>query len=130
MAAVGRLGAGDFLVLDIEAADKQSPERVAQFSFDFVHLVHNETKRPVFIYTGEWFWDPQAGGSAKCASFPLWVSGYSASPPLPKGWKAWTFWQYTDKASVPGISGGCDYSKFAGTEGELHQLVGEHVSCL
>jgi GH25 family lysozyme M1 (1,4-beta-N-acetylmuramidase) len=53
---VGSTGAGDFLVLDIESADKQSPTRVAEFSSEFVKLVHNHTKRPVFVYTGEWFW--------------------------------------------------------------------------
>jgi lysozyme len=90
---VGATGPGDFLVLDIEASDKQSPTRVADFSAEFCKIVHNATKRPVFVYTGEWFWDPQAGGSSKCADFPLWVAGYSSSPPMPKGWKKWTFWQ-------------------------------------
>jgi GH25 family lysozyme M1 (1,4-beta-N-acetylmuramidase) len=93
LSEVGNTQAGDFFVLDIESADKQSAAKVAKFSSKFVHLVRNATKRPVFVYTGEWFWDPQAGGSDACADFPLWVSGYSSSPPMPKGWKKWTFWQ-------------------------------------
>lgn len=125
LATVGTLKAGDFLVLDIEAADSQSPTQVASFSAEFVHLLRNKTHgKPVFVYTGAWFWDPQAGGSSSCQNFPLWVSGYSSSPPMPKGWSKWTFWQYSDKASVPGISGGCDYSRFYGTSAELHALVG------
>lgn len=110
--------------------DKKSPAAVAQFSHDFVKLVHNKTKiyglgTRVMVYTGAWFWDPDAGGSSKCNDHPLWISGYGTSQPtVAKGWKKWTFWQYTDKASVPGISGGCDYSRFSGTKAELHTLVG------
>jgi lysozyme len=124
ISTVGKMHAGDFLVLDIESANGMSPSHVASFSSEFAHLAHNKTGRPVFVYTGAWFWDPQAGGSSSCSSFPLWVSGYSSSPPMPKGWSKWTFWQFTDKASVPGISGGCDYSKFSGTTSELEKLVG------
>jgi GH25 family lysozyme M1 (1,4-beta-N-acetylmuramidase) len=29
---------------------------------------------------------------------------------MPKGWSDWAFWQYTDKKSIPGITGGCDAS--------------------
>ena len=122
---VGPLHAGDFLVLDIEAANSQPPATVAAFSSEFVHLLKNRTQRPVFVYTGAWFWNPQAGGSSSCASFPLWVSGYVASnPPIPRGWNSWTFWQFTDKAAVPGIAGGVDYSRFVGTQAALNSLVG------
>ena len=78
---VGSLHAGDFLVLDIEAANGESPSKVASFSSQFVHLVHNRTSRPVFVYTGAWFWNPDAGGSSSCSAFPLWVSGYVRHPP-------------------------------------------------
>jgi GH25 family lysozyme M1 (1,4-beta-N-acetylmuramidase) len=95
------LRAGDFLVLDIESATAGTAanttgldaNQIAQWSLDFVSAVRSKTKRPVFVYTGEWFWDPHAGGSAKCEDYPLWVSGYSSSPPMPKGWSKWTFWQ-------------------------------------
>ena len=38
----------------------------------------------VWVYTGAWFWNPQAGGSAAVGNHPLWVSGYVKSPPMPK----------------------------------------------
>lgn len=50
-------------------------------------------------------------------------SRYAASPPMPKGWLTWTMWQYTDKGSVAGVSGGCDVSKFKGSQTELELLV-------
>ena len=42
-------------------------------------------KQRVWVYTGAWFWNPQAGGSAAVGDHPLWVSGYvSGHPPMPK----------------------------------------------
>eukprot|EP01051_Picozoa_sp_SAG22_P014147 SAG22_NODE_1676_length_3830_cov_3.388100_3_plen_89_part_00 len=39
------------------------------------------------VYTGRWFWDPDAGGSSALSSHPLWISGYvPGAPPMPKGW--------------------------------------------
>lgn len=37
------------------------------------------------MYTGAWFWDPDAGGSSIVSDHPLWVSGYTSTPPMPKG---------------------------------------------
>lgn len=36
---------------------------------------------------------------------PLWVAHYTGSggPLLPPPWKFWSFWQHTDRGSVPGI---------------------------
>ena len=83
LSVVGPTKAGDFLVLDIEKATAAtasnqtgslSPVAVAQWCLDFVSSVRTKTKRPVFVYTGQWFWDPSAGGSDKCKDYPLWVS--------------------------------------------------------
>ena len=42
-------------------------------------------KNRIWVYTGAWFWNPQAGGSSLLKSYPLWVSGYvKGSPPVPK----------------------------------------------
>jgi lysozyme len=39
---------------------------------------------------------------------------------MPGGWSDWTFWQYTDKAQISGISGGVDCSYFRGGDGDLY----------
>jgi GH25 family lysozyme M1 (1,4-beta-N-acetylmuramidase) len=31
---------------------------------------------------------------------------------MPAGWGSWTFWQYTSRGSVPGITGTVDVSYF------------------
>jgi lysozyme len=128
----GSLAAGEFAVLDIETADSQSPSSVAKWSNTFVSTVQAKLKVPpsrVFVYTGAWFWNPQAGGGKSLPSsffkHPLWVAGYVPSkPPMPAGWSSWTVWQYTDKDSIAGISGNVDCSRFQGTQAELERLVG------
>lgn len=124
---VGTLSAGDFLALDIETSDSQSASSVASWCKTFVSHVMSLTGLPktrVFIYTGAWFWNPQAGGSSSVGDHPLWVSGYTSSPPMPSGWADWTMWQYTSKESAFGISGGVDASYYQGTQSELEALVG------
>lgn len=123
---VGSFGPGEFAVLDIEAADSQSPSTVAQYSRDWCDEVMRLTGLPknrVWIYTGNWFWSPQAGGSSIVADHPLWASAYSSSEPSVAGWDKWTMWQYTDAEKISGISGGVDASRFGGTQAELEALV-------
>lgn len=131
-ATVGKLAAGEFAVLDIEAANGEPATSVAKWCNVFVSTVQSKLGLPtgrVFVYTGAWFWNPQAGGGKLLPrSFfehPLWVSGYvPTSPPMPIGWSSWTLWQYTDKAKINGISSGVDCSRYKGTQAELERLVG------
>lgn len=62
--------------------------RVAAWSQQFVQMVSQLMGLPknrMWVYTGAWFWNPQAGGSSLLKSYPLWVSGYvQGSPPVPK----------------------------------------------
>jgi lysozyme len=125
---VGTVGPGDVVVLDIEESDSVSPGEVAAWCTAFLEQVTALTALPesrVVVYTGAWFWDPQAGG-ASMGEHPLWVSGYTTEPPMPKGWDKWTFWQFTDKLPVPGVpgSGTSDYSVFAGDEAALEVFAG------
>mmetsp|Transcript_33849 Transcript_33849/g.66589 ORF Transcript_33849/g.66589 Transcript_33849/m.66589 type:complete len:236 (+) Transcript_33849:34-741(+) len=143
VSVVGSLKAGEFLVLDIEAATLRSnmtegtvnatgaggmsPASVAEWCKDFVDAVCAKSGLPVsrvWIYTGAWFWNPQAGGSGIVGNHPLWVSGYTSAPPMPKGWSKWTMWQYTDKATISGVANPCDASRFNGDQASLEKLVG------
>jgi GH25 family lysozyme M1 (1,4-beta-N-acetylmuramidase) len=70
------------------------------------------SQRPIIYSTADW-WDTCTGGSTAFGSSPLWVAAYrSADPPIPAGWSNWTFWQYTSRGSVPGITGYVDVSYF------------------
>lgn len=137
--AVGPVGRGEFLVLDIEdataelvAAGNWSARTQADvaawcvaFTTEAMKLA-NIRQNKMWIYTGAYFWRDDAGGSAALAGHPLWVAAYTASPPAVPGWPAgWSMWQYSDKGSWPGVNGdGCDSSRFKGTQAELEALVG------
>jgi GH25 family lysozyme M1 (1,4-beta-N-acetylmuramidase) len=59
----------------------------------------------------------------------FWLAQYGPTPVVPRNWKTWTMWQYTDGAlgpkphTVKGI-GRCDRDKFNGSEAQLRKLWG------
>ncbi len=72
------------------------------------------TSQPTIIYTTADWWRSCTGDSRAFGSDPLWVAAYgNASPPMPSGWRQWTFWQYTSRAQVPGIAAKVDVSYFS-----------------
>jgi GH25 family lysozyme M1 (1,4-beta-N-acetylmuramidase) len=116
---------GDLLpALDLE--DRHDGLTVAQrqawvwaFLNEVVARIH---ERPV-IYSGYSFWQNYMGDTTQYADAGfklLWAPNwYVSSPKIPAmnwGGYGWTFWQYTDKGSVPGISGGVDRDKYKGTD--------------
>jgi len=71
------------------------------------------TGQPTIIYTTADWWRSCTGDNAGFRSDPLWVAAYGRnSPPMPSGWRQWTFWQYTSNARVPGIAAKVDVSYF------------------
>jgi GH25 family lysozyme M1 (1,4-beta-N-acetylmuramidase) len=118
--AVGRLGDGDLpVVLDLEDSDGQSSATVMRRALAWIDRVSQGTgKRPV-LYTSVGFLDA-IRGTAPLNDMTLWVANYGVSCPyLPAGFGAWTFWQYSDKGRVPGISPNVDTNVFNGTYAEL-----------
>jgi GH25 family lysozyme M1 (1,4-beta-N-acetylmuramidase) len=86
----------------------------------FVTEASRRTGQAPVIYTDKSWWTTCTGDSAAFASDPLWVASYASSPVLPVGWGgAWTYWQYTDKATPPGISVATDASYLSSTALEL-----------
>ena len=67
---------------------------------------------PIIYTTADW-WNTCTDASAAFGADQLWVAAFGAdSPPMPAGWSNWTFWQYTSRGSVPGITGPVDLSYF------------------
>jgi GH25 family lysozyme M1 (1,4-beta-N-acetylmuramidase) len=90
-----------------------SPAQIVSWVSAFTAEVQRVTSQLPIIYTTADWWNTCTGGSTGSGADPLWVAGYvSGSPPLPAGWGNWTFWQYTSRGSVPGISGNVDVSYF------------------
>jgi GH25 family lysozyme M1 (1,4-beta-N-acetylmuramidase) len=69
-------------------------------------------QRPIIYTTADW-WNTCTADSAAFGADQLWVAAFGDnSPPMPAGWSNWTFWQYTSRGSVPGITGPVDLSYF------------------
>lgn len=108
---------GVLLALDIEE-NKGGKNVTPKQAEDFVDKVHEVTGRLPLIYGSPCFLENFA--TPTLTECPLWVAKWGEEPTLPKGWKNWTLWQYTDGKSgkkpheVEGI-GPCDRNKFKGT---------------
>jgi GH25 family lysozyme M1 (1,4-beta-N-acetylmuramidase) len=118
---MGPLGEDDLPpVIDVEATGSLSPSSVAARVSTWVERVRARTGRTPIVYTGKYFWRDQVGGSTAQASSALWVAQYTTlCPDLPAPWTRWTFWQYSESGSMPGIPGDVDMDRFNGTLDDL-----------
>lgn len=125
--AAGGIGQRDRLCLDVE--DTNTPARAVANCREFgARAIASDITGVTrgMVYTGNWYVKQvaQAGGGALAADvFPpgwrhLWISHYDGSVPddeilIPAGWSRdqVVARQFTDRATVPGVSGGCDYSR-------------------
>ncbi|MGZ3419311.1 MAG: thrombospondin type 3 repeat-containing protein [Polyangiales bacterium] len=122
---VGTLGPNDLPpVVDVEVMDGVSASTLISRLKTWLAVVEKATGRKPIIYTASGFWSGL--GNPNFSGYPLWVANWGPScPSLPGGgWKDWKFWQYSDKGSVTGISGGVDADVFNGTLTELKSYTG------
>ena len=125
IAHVGVLAAGDLPVTaDVEETQGLSGAQITAALHVWADRVTAGTgKRPI-IYSGKYFWNDNVG-SGDFASDPYWIPAYGPTcPDLANAWSDWRFFQYTDKASVPGVAGGVDGDKFNGSLAELEAFAG------
>lgn len=92
---------------------------VADF-MDQLDAVTGAYQHPV-LYTGFALKDKIKAGqdASRLTKYALWLAHYSTEPTLPPGWDRYFLWQYSDKASVPGIQAPTDVNAFDGTAEEL-----------
>ncbi len=104
----------------LDAGYNMTPAQLSAWIRDFVTEVARRTGQRTMIYTNTNWWNPCTGSNTTFGSYPLFISGYLASPPpLPAGWTQWTFWQYASSGTLPG-----DQDVFNGTEAGLTRLTG------
>jgi lysozyme len=82
----------------------------------FVNLVEaHYGKKPIFYVTNRVYsllYDDYA-------DYPFWVVDYKGSPKVSE----WSFWQYSNKSSIAGISGYVDTDEYHGTLWEFENLL-------
>jgi len=123
----GGLVPGDLpLALDLEQT-KLSPGATRRWASDFAREVQRLTGRGCILYTYPSFWRTRVGDPAEHPDQAgvLWIANYRVRfPTVPRAWRArgWSFWQYTDRGSAPGISGRVDPNRFHGTRAAFDAL--------
>lgn len=71
---------------------------------------------PIIYTTADW-WRECTGSTGKFPHDPLWLAAFGGTAPtVPSPWQNWTFWQYDNAGSVPGI-GHTDLDYYQPTDG-------------
>jgi lysozyme len=92
-------------VLDLEKSYGLSPDRVIDQAGIWLDTVEKAIGRRPILYTFPSFWND------------------ANNPWVPGGWKSWTFHQYSESGTIPGIAGPCDLNNFNGDLDTLQTLL-------
>ena len=111
---------GDFPpVLDIEQLPKK--QTLAQLKVglkNWLQLVEQHYGKKPILYSGERFYNDFLKNDFP--EYIFWIANYNFFVENMKN--EWSFWQFTEKASVSGITGAVDVNIFNGTQAELQSL--------
>jgi lysozyme len=113
-----KMNPGDRLVIDYEDAGCKLSELLSAVEYLMSLKIYEIT-----VYGGSLL--KEQIGSSKIEllanNTSLWLAQYTeGTPTWPKAtWKYWSLWQYTDKASVHGLSVPCDGNKWNGSPDKL-----------
>lgn len=104
--------------LDLEVTGGQSASTITTKVAAWCNHVKAKTGLTPLVYTSVGFWDGH-GLRKVPTGVGLWVANWGVSSPrLPSSWSDWTFWQYNDHTSVPGVTT-ADANVFHGTVAQL-----------
>lgn len=118
-------------VLDTEInPDDDNPTIIISETLNFLLNLEYLTEWRPCIYTSSSFWTRNMYlrklRPIWCLYYSLWIANWKVSKPsVPRPWwrENWTFWQYTDSGTVPGIEGTVDLNKFNGDERKLKRIL-------
>ena len=109
-------------VIDVETTGGRSPKQIARAIDVWVTRVRERLGVEPIVYTGPDFWKTEVG-NADFTTQPLWLAHYTATcPTVPAPWQRWTFWQFSERGEVPGITGPTDMNVFSGTYADLEDF--------
>jgi GH25 family lysozyme M1 (1,4-beta-N-acetylmuramidase) len=96
-------------------------------------VIRRTGEAPVIYTTSDW-WKKCTGNSSAFGADPLWIASWGKPATVPPSWTAFTYWQFSSTARVPGISVKTDVSYFspatlaAAEPAEESNMVGAAVS--
>jgi lysozyme len=96
---------------------------LAQRIFDWLDAVEAAVGRKAILYSYSSWFGNVGFADPKLAAYPLFVATYGACASVPAPWLHATFWQYSDKAAVPGLQGQADLDRFLGDPSELARFI-------
>jgi lysozyme len=96
-------------VLDIERLDGGSVEEMRVQLKKWLHLVEKKWHVKPIIYTGDFFYRDYLRGHF--TEYPVWIARYRKAGPETENW---SFWQFSDKGKVKGISSNADLNRYKG----------------
>ena len=115
-------GVGDLIpALDIEETGGLAPPDLVVWVKAWVTRVTNRLGVKPMLYASPNFWTVNMGNSTWFADhgYRLWLAHWNvSSPTVPaNGWqgRGWTFWQWTHKPGMPGVTTDLDRDRFDGT---------------
>lgn len=91
------------------------PKRLSKATVDaFIAGAEQALNTELGIYTSMYKWREIMGDSAQYVSRRLWVANYGATvPALPRPWKKWCIWQYSDTERIlSAYPGGLDHNYY------------------
>lgn len=99
-------------VLDIEKLPKnQSIDSLKTELKRWLKIIDKHYKVKPIIYTGESYYNDFL--KEEFSDYPFWIANYNFF--VEEIGENWLFWQFTEKASVPGIKGNVDVNIYNGT---------------
>jgi GH25 family lysozyme M1 (1,4-beta-N-acetylmuramidase) len=118
------LGRGDLIpALDLEQSGGLSVAALQSWVAAWLGEVTTRLGVRPMIYTSPAFWKKYMGDSSALADAgykTLWIAHWGVTAPtVPAnnwGGRGWTFWQYSNCGTVPGISGCVDLDRYHGTD--------------
>ena len=122
--------------LDLETNDGMYANQIIPAVKIWLDRVEAAFKKKPIIYTRTSFLQqfvalPGGAPPAWANNYPLWLAWYpnqyvdGMTPSLPRGWPAWTIWQYSgDVATINGINAKVDLNLFNGTLDDLNKFAG------
>jgi GH25 family lysozyme M1 (1,4-beta-N-acetylmuramidase)/Flp pilus assembly protein TadD len=121
-------------VLDMETNDGKSKEEFLAGIKIWLDMVEQAMGKKPIIYAGyfafqDLFSDQNGSPPVWASEYHLWLAQYPTTyteggePSLPRDWSDWTFWQYSDRGSVPGINAAVDMNVFNGSVSDLQQFL-------